>query len=659
MKIADLAKKLDFTPKELREKISVFGYEVGKKSRTIKDKIAEEVIDKINKEKEFLEKSEAASIKDIAPRDEKKSPKTNLKTKTVVLPPIVTVKDFSTRLNLPVTEVIKELVKNGVMATINENIDFETAAIIAEDLGYSVKPAEEEKIEVKEKVSAKDLQTRPPVVTIIGHIDHGKTSLLDYIRKTNIVGGESGGITQHIGAYQIEIKKEGKKRLITFLDTPGHEAFVAMREHGTKLCDMAILVVAADEGVMPQTIEAVNHTKAAGVPIIVAINKADKPEADIERVKKQLAKINLTPEEWGGATIMIPVSAKTGKGVSGLLEMILLSTDLEGLKTSYSGTAKGVVIESHLDPQKGSTASILIQKGILKVRDIVVSGDRISKIRSMENFLGQKIREAKPSDPVRVYGFSAVPDFGEEMTAFETEKTAKEYLLELDKRRSYKGMIAQMANTVSSQKPGVQKLNVIIKADVAGSLKAVLDAVKKIKNDQGEVFVIMAGVGAVSESDVMSADASGAAILAFRALTSPAAKELAQEKRIKIASFSIIYELIDEAKKMLAKLIGPIRTRKEIGTAKILAVFKHGKGEKIIGANITEGKLVNGAEVEVFRGEDQVGIGKIDSLKIKQEDVREIEKNNECGIGLEANFEMLVGDKIKAFEIEEKMPEIK
>ncbi len=655
MKIAELAKKLEMKPGDLRKKIITYGFDIGKKARTIKDETAEKVEEKIKKEREVLEKTKVEEEAGEPKKAKPKKAKTK-KVKKIKIPEILTVKEFAGRLNLPVTDVIKELVKNGVMASINENIDYETATIIAEDLGHKTKKeTEEEEAAPQIEEGEEKIKIRPPVVTVIGHIDHGKTSLIDYIRKTKIVAGESGGITQHIGAYQIEIKKGKKPRKVTFLDTPGHEAFVAMREHGTKIADIAILVIAADEGVMPQTKEAISHAKSAGVPIIVAITKIDKPGADIEKVKKQIAEAGLNPEEWGGTTIVSPISAKSGKGVPELLDMILLVSDTEKFKADFAGKAIGVVIESHMDLKRGPVATVLVQKGILLLQDSVVAGDIFGKIKMMEGFVGHKIKSALPSEPVRVFGFSQVPDYGKRIFAFSTSKAAKSHILNLQKRKSVKSLI--QSETVGTKKD-IIKLNLIIKTDVAGSLKAVADTVKKIKTDQGEIFIVSAAVGGISESDVMTAEAAGAVILGFRVPVAEAAGKLASQKKIKILTFQVIYELIDSVKNQLSELIGLISERKEIGLAKVLAIFRRTKTSKIVGVKVTQGKIVASAEVENYREDELVGIGKISSLKVKQTAKDEVESGAECGIGLEGAVDVKVGDKFKIFEIKKKKVKI-
>lgn len=651
MKIAELAKKLDLKPGDLRKKIITYGFDIGKKARTIKDKTAEEVEEKIQKERDVLEETRPEETN----KEEKVVKKSKKKVLKTEIPEVITVKEFSSKLNLPVTEVIRELVKNGVMAAINENIDYETAAIIAEDLGFKVKPEKIQKEIIPQlEESGGEIKERPPVVTIIGHIDHGKTSLLDYIRKTKVVAGESGGITQHIGAYQIELEKDKK---ITFLDTPGHEAFEAMREHGTKIADIAILVVAANEGVMPQTKEAIKHAKSAGVPIIVAITKIDKPESDIEKVKKQLARVGLNPEDWGGTTIMVPVSAKTGEGVPDLLEMILLAADMEKIKACYSGKAIGIIIESHLDSNKGPVATVLIQRGVLKLHDSIVTSDIFGKIRIIENFTGKKIKEALPSEPVRIYGLNSVPDFGELIHTFPNNKEAKNFIIDLQKKKLVKSVI-QIKDQTKVSKKGMHRLNLIIKADVAGSLKAVVDALKKIRTKNGEVFIISAGVGNISESDIMTAEATQAFVIGFRVITSLAASELAREKKIKILSFQVIYELIDQVRDALSELMGPIKFRKEIGLGKVLAIFRKGKTNNIIGVKVNQGKLIMDAEIENYREDQSIGVGKIVSLKVKDNNKSEVESGNECGIGIEGGFEIKIGDKIKVFEIKEKTAKI-
>ena len=657
MKIADLSKKVNLSPQELRQKISAYGFDIGRKARTIKDETALDIISKVEAENKFVQSGETTEKEIEKESTQGKTQESSAESNVVEIPDVLTVKEFAVKLNLPVTEVIRELVKNGVMASINENIDFETAMIIGEDLGFEIKKAKEEQEEFKPiEVDKGSIKPRPPVIAVVGHIDHGKTSLIDNIRKSSIIAGESGGITQHIGAYQIEIKKDKKKRKITILDTPGHEAFVAMREHGARIADIAILIVAADEGVMPQTREAFNHTKLTGVPIIVAITKIDKPAADIEKVKNQLSDLGLVAEDWGGTTIVAPVSSKTSKGIKELIDMILLVSDMEKIKASYSGQAQGVVIESHLNAQKGPVASILVQSGILKATNAIIAGEVLGKIRMMDDSFGKKVEEAKPSDPVRIYGLNSVPNFGDRVYSFSNEKEAKNYLANIKKKESVKSLV----KTISGQNlQAGQKLNVIIKADVSGSLKAIIDAIKNIKAEEGEINIISAGVGSISESDIITAEASNAVIFGFRVLPTSGTKESAIQKKIKIYPYQVIYDLIDQAKKLLIEEIGLIALKSEIGRAKVLAIFRKDKTIKIIGVKVFEGKIVDNSQVEIFRNDELLGHGKITSLKIQQQNVKEVNPENECGLAIETDADIEKDDLVRVFKIEEKQVEIK
>ena len=481
----------------------------------------------------------------------------------------VAVRDFATALKLPVTTVITTLMKNGVMATINDVIDFDTAAIIGDELGFEVTEAVEAvKAEEAEEAGGKKgkktkekLETRPPVVTIMGHVDHGKTSLLDKIRSTNVVAGEAGGITQHIGAYQVEVEHEKKKRLITFLDTPGHEAFTAMRAHGANITDVVILVVAADDSVKPQTLEAFHHAKAAGVPVVVAITKIDKPGADILRVKSDLATIGLQTEEWGGQTVVQPVNNISGEGISELLEMVLLVADMKKLTARYEGLASGVVIESHLSPGQGPVATVLVQNGVLNITDIVAVAGTYGKIKAMSTWAGKRIKEAGPSMPVLVSGLSAVPNFGELILEFPDEQSAKIAAAEYNREKSAKSIkkatvgIAELSQAIREGK--IKELDIVLKADVQGSLEAIKNILEQAGTEDVKVKIVSAGIGAISDNDVNMAEASGALLVGFHVPVSATAKKLAENKKIKIALYDIIYNLADDIYMAMEGLLEP------------------------------------------------------------------------------------------------------
>ncbi len=651
MKIPELARKLEITPRDLREYARKFGYDVGRKSRTIKDSIAlklEEEIVKI-KIKQDIEK---AKIVEVKSKDE-------IKDQKIEIPAVLTVKDFASLIQKPITVVIKELMKNGIMATINENIDFDTAVIIADELEVEVVRLKNIQIQTNtEKIDKSKLSIRPPVVVVMGHVDHGKTALLDKIRESNIAASESGGITQHIGAYQVNAKiSDGKKRPITFIDTPGHEAFTAMRAHGARITDIVILVVAADDGVQPQTREAIEHANAAGVPIIVAINKIDLPRSDIEKVKKELASLELNPEDWGGTTPMIPISAKTGKGINDLLEVVLLSADLEELKAIPDGPAQGVVVESFLDQKAGPIISVLIQSGKLAMKDTIVVGDTWGRIRKMTNFKGEKIQEAGPSTPVRILGLSKVPNFGSKIISVSDEKTAKTTILNLKKIDTTKSMNSRgLAEVSKNIKSGTLKdLNIIIKADVAGSITALRSSLEAMGNKEVGINIIAASVGNISESDIMLAEASNAIILGFKVQTSPIAKKLSQTNNTEIHNYSIIYDLLDEVKAALSGMLESEKVEIEVGRGKILKIFSWTKNNKIIGTKVLGGEIQKGYKFYEKQDDKKNGIGKVLSLKIGKQDVDSASEGKECGLGVEFDQKLEIGSKLIFYKIEERL----
>lgn len=655
-------------PTDLRKKISDFGIDIGKKARTVKDKTAEEVIQKISEEREASSKeqekehkktSEAQSAEALAKAEEE-----TLEKPKIEIPEVLTVKDFSARINQPVTEVIKTLMKNGVMATINENIDFETASIIGEEFGLEiVKEAEKQSSAVTKMIEAEEnepqeIKNRPPVITVMGHVDHGKTSLLDKIRSADVVSGESGGITQHIGAYKVNIKtKEGKTRQITFLDTPGHEAFTAMRAHGAKITDIAVLVVAADDGVKPQTKEAIDHAKAAGVPIIIAINKMDKPTADPGKVKKELASYNLATEDWGGSTPAVEVSAHSGKGIPELLDMILLVADLAELKTNYAGKARGVVIESHKDTQAGPVATILIQKGILSKNDAVICGKTYGKIKRMLDQNGKEIDTAYPSDPVKLLGCSEVPNFGELLVQVDSEKEARNLVQKVEKESVGKAIgISEVAQGVREGK--IKELNVILKADVAGSIEAIRDSLEAIGAGEVKVKIIRAAVGDITEADIMMAQASSALVIGFRVGTAPAAKKIADHAKVKISNYDVIYQLIDDIYAAASGLLEPEIVETEIGKLKVLAIFTRGKKKQIIGGEVTEGIIEKDLKAQIYREGEKIGEGKIANLEHNKKAVSNVESGAQCGLELETEVEIAEGDKLLVTKTEEILRKI-
>ncbi|PIU24633.1 translation initiation factor IF-2 [Candidatus Berkelbacteria bacterium CG08_land_8_20_14_0_20_39_8] len=593
----------------------------------------------------FVER-DTTDIADTTPKAKKKT----------YLPEVVSVKDFADISGLPVTEIIGQLIKNGVLANINENIDFETAQIVGDDFGLEVLPKDAQTEEFSEKAQVSDsktLETRPPVVSIMGHVDHGKTSLLDKIRETHVAAGESGGITQHISAYEIDIpdsEDKSKKRSITFIDTPGHSAFSAMRSHGASIADIVILIVAADDGVMPQTKEVIEQSKLQNVPIIVAINKTDLPNADVMKIRQQLSEYELIGEDWGGKTTIIEISAKTGIGVDQLLEMILLQADLMDLKADPRVPATGIVIESHIHKGAGALAVILIENGSLKIGDSVAIGPVYGKVRILENWMGQSISVAGPSTPVRVAGLKSLPNFAERLVAFESEKEAKTAAKNFSERNITRRYIAK---SVSKGDSDIVELNLIVKSDVAGSLEAIKKTLSEISNHGLKIKIILEGVGPVSESDAAMAAATGALILAFRIAISLPAKKIIDKEKIQAIEYQVIYELVDDVKRILEKMLPPIIKENEIGKGKILVEFRNNKKGVVIGFRVDEGEFRVGEMVKVISNSEEIWRGKINSLRREKDQVSSISSGTEAGIGLDAGAKYSVGDKIVAFSIEE------
>ena len=570
------------------------------------------------------------------------------------VPSVLTVREFAEALKIPVTEVIGSLIKNGVMATINESIDFDTMAIIGDELGFEIKIKSEIRNPKSETISIKkNLKPRPAVVTIMGHVDHGKTKLLDAIRHTDVIATESGGITQHIGAYQVNIKTKEHKNLrtITFLDTPGHEAFSAMRAHGANITDVVVLVVAANDGVKPQTVEAANHAKDAKVPIVVAINKVDLPDADVEKTKRQLADVDLQAEEWGGKTAMVEVSAKLGKNIDQLLEMILLVADLKELKADPNQPASGVVIESHMQAGRGPIATVLVQEGTLKVGDHLIIGQTYGKVRIMESYLGKKVFKAGPSTPVRIAGLQDLPNFGDRFVGVEDEKNARE----MTKTKTIKRKVLSISELSKDIKEGkIKELKIVLKADVGGSLEAIKNSLKNISTQEVKINIIHEGVGNISESDINMAIASEALVIGFRVKADPDVMNLAKRENIKISIYEIIYQLIDDLSAALSGLLEPEIVEVELGRLEVLAIFRVTKKEQIVGGKATTGKIENGAEIRITRDKDTIGEGKITSLEQNKKDTSEVAENFECGLKVETPTKIQVNDILECFKKEER-----
>ena len=592
--------------------------------------------------------------KKVVKDDENRTKQKIFKLEEITIPETITVKDFATELKKTTAEIIKKLLDYGVMATINNEIDFDTASLIADEFGVKVNKKEtitEEDILFDESEDKEeDLVVRPPVVVVMGHVDHGKTSLLDAIKQTHVIDKEAGGITQHIGAYKVKIND----REITFLDTPGHEAFTAMRARGAQITDIAILVVAANDGVMPQTVEAINHAKSAGIPIIVAINKIDLPDANIEKVKQELMAYELVPEEWGGDTIFVPISAKKHENIDQLLEMVLLEADVLELKANPNKQAKGVVIEARLDKNKGAIASMLVQRGTLDVGDTIVVGSSIGRIRSMTDEKGKKVKKAGPSTPVEIMGLTEVPQAGDIFYEVKDEKTAK-HLIEKRKRQEREKAINAMSkvtldNLFSQMEAGELKvLNLIVKADVQGSVEALKQSMEKLSNEEVRVKVIHAAAGAVTESDVTLAKVSNAIIIAFNVRPMPTAKDMAEKEEVEIKQYSVIYQAIEDVESAMKGMLAPEYEEHVIGNAEVRQTFKISNVGTIAGAYVTDGKLERNAGVRVLRDNVVIHDGKLSSLKRFKDDAKEVTKGYECGIQIEKYNDIKEGDIIEAY----------
>ncbi len=569
---------------------------------------------------------------------------------------VITVADLAKKMGIKSGDIIRQLMTMGVMANINQAIDFDTAALVATEFDYEVEKAsfdEEEALHVVQRDDA-EKTFRPPVVTVMGHVDHGKTSLLDAIRQTNVIEGEAGGITQHIGAYHVEVK--GGR--ITFLDTPGHAAFTSMRARGAQITDIVILVVAADDGVMQQTREAADHAKAAEVPIIVAVNKIDKPEADTERIRREMSDLGLVPEAWGGDTIFVDLSAKSGQGINDLLDMILLQAELLELKATTDERAQGRIVEARLDKGRGPVATVLIQEGQLKQGDPYVCGVYHGKVRAMFDDKGQRVESAGPSIPIEIQGISGVPQAGDEFVAVEDDKRAKQVsqhrqlkLRETELLKTSKLTLETLFDSI--KEGGAKELNLVLKADVQGSLEAISEALAKLATEDIKIHIMRSSTGAITESDIMLASASNALVLGFNVRPNLKVQELAEHETIQIRFYKVIYKLIDEIKEAMVGLLEPVQEERVLGRAEVREPFHVSKVGTIAGSSVTDGKVARGANARLLRDDVVIYDGKIESLKRFKDDVKEVLSGYECGIGLDNYNDIKAGDVIEAYFIEE------
>lgn len=574
----------------------------------------------------------------------------------VIIPEAIGVGEFASALGLPVTRVIGELMKNGVMATINEQIDFDTAAIIGSELGFEVEAEKVEEPEQRHKIklAAGEGQTRPPIVAVMGHVDHGKTSLLDAIRSSHVADKEAGGITQHIGAYQI---KRGD-RWITFIDTPGHEAFSALRQHGARMTDVAVIVVAADDGVKPQTKEAIRHAQEAGVQLVVAVNKIDKEGADPIRVRQELSELGLVAEEWGGSTVMVDVSAKAGTNLDRLVDVVLLVADIEDLRATTDGPAEGSIIESHLDAGKGPVATVLVLNGQLKTGDYLVAGGTYAKVRALGDFRGKRISSADPGMPAVVTGFKTVPSFGDQFRSVENEKAAREAASAVLRREQSKSLgikridASQLSAAITAG--NVQELNVVLKADTQGSMESLMASLEQLRNAEVAVKIVSSAVGDISESDVAFAKTAGAVLIGFSVNLSSGLKALANREHVQVRLYKVIYELTDDLRDALGQMLAPEVIETITGELEIKGVFKHTKSNVVCGGTVTSGRIEPKIKLRIKRAGEVIGEGVLASLQRDKQVVKEAFEGDTCGLNVTTSTTIELGDTLEYYTVESK-----
>lgn len=650
MNVTELYRELKMTKDEFFTLVNELGFDVGERAIKIDDAVAMKIIEAIKKKRK-------ADRKTSIFKDEKKEEETEEKAEggeALKIPDKIRVKDFADRLGKQVPDLIAILMQNGIMATINETLDYETAAIIAEDLGYAPELSLEGEVEdeqaaragrvaeVREQEDKKDMKARPPVVVIMGHVDHGKTKLLDAIRQTNVIDTEAGGITQSIGAYQVE--KNGKT--ITFIDTPGHEAFTAMRSRGARVADLAILVIAADDGLKPQTIESIHILQEAELPFVVAINKIDKPDADVDRVKKELSEINLAPEDYGGKTIVEPISAKQNQNIDKLLDTLLLVAEMEkdNIVANPEGQTVCTVIESNVDKHMGPVATMLVQNGTLKIGDLVKIGNIPGRIRSLKDWTGAELKEAGPSVPVQVLGLKKAPVVGDIMEVVKDRKELKQM------SKAYDSFAFLRKQIKEEEEEGKQKLYIVLRADNLGSLEAIVQSLHNIKHEEVGIDIIQKGLGSITENDVAMAKAAGAIVLGFNVTATSGADKFARDEEVAIQKFDIIYDLTDHAKAELEKLLESAIEYNKIGSLNLLAVFKTEQTYTIAGGRVADGKMRVNAPVKIVRQGKMIGEGVISELQKEKKKTNEVTKGSECGMRIDTEVELQEGDTIEAYE---------
>ena len=671
MNVTELARRLKINSKQLLEILPEYGFDIGKRAVKVDDRVAQKIIRQWRRIKRDLDEKKR---KELEEQKEKEKELRKQEGHTVSLPPdVITVKEFAERLGMSVTQVITELMKNGILANQNQNIDHETAAIMAEEFGFTVEKeagegeaageddAEKESALESALSRGEKNEQRPPVIVVMGHVDHGKTTLLDTIRETDITAGESGGITQHIGAYQTIWKdpKTKTERPITFIDTPGHEAFTVMRSRGAKVADIAILIVAADDGVKPQTKEVIQIIKAAKLPFVVAINKIDKEGADVQRVKTELSQYDILAEEWGGNVPMVEISAKNKINIDKLLDVLLLVTDMhaDDITADPAAPAAGTVIESHVDKSTGPVATILVQSGTLHQSDpLVVNGEIYGKVRAMKDYRGETIEEAGPSTPAQIIGFKVAPEVGDVLDVGRAGSAEK---IDVKQKRTeqtgaQKQTVVETHRDDDEEEGGKKTLNLLIKADVLGSLEAIIGSLEKIKHGEVGVKIIGKGLGNITENDVTKAEAGDATIIAFQVTPTPVAEESMREHGVPFLRYEVIYDLIDWVKEELQKLLSHERIVTELGNLKILAVFRTDKKAMTVGGRVEKGKIVKDALVRVKRDGEVIGKGKITELQTGKQAVKEVPSGTECGLRYEGKVKIEKGDVLEAYTEESK-----
>ena len=667
MNVTELARKLKIPTKELRQKLPELGFDIGPRAIKVPDTLVERIITAYQ---ESLSAEAEAKAGEEVQRSVAEQAEEEPAEKKVKIPETISVHEFADKLGLAINKVMAELMDNGVMVTINEEIDFETAAIIAEDLGFKVEKSQKNE-ETKKGQAAKTklksllnkdkkdaLKLRPPVVVVMGHVDHGKTSILDAIREANVVSTEAGAITQHIGAYQIE----HKKRIITFIDTPGHEAFKSMRARGGGVADIAILVIAADDDVQPQTLESIRVIEQEKLPFIVAINKVDKSEADCDKIKTSLAELNLSPEDWGGKTICVEVSALKKTGLNDLLEMILLVAALEkeNLKSDFSRPAIGTVIESHKDKNQGPVPTILIQAGTCRLGDSITIGETYGKIRALKNFKNEDIKEATPGTPIQIIGLKDTPTLGDILEVIPDAKELKKKIKSGQVKKTTKFNLGRgiVEKTATNQEIEIKNLNIILRADVVGSLEAVIESIESIKHKEINLNVTKKGLGNVTEADILQAEVSEVTdkslVIGFNVAFNPGVKALAQEKAVIIKTYKVIYELIDDIKKNLESLLSLERIRHDTAKLEVLKIFRKEPDAVILGGRVTKGKVTKDLLVDILRAEKLIGTGKVTELQSNKQPVTETKTGSECGLKVQSKAKIEPADILEFYRIEEK-----